>query len=193
MLYSSYSIYQYQAAQMNNEILKSRIENANDAQQLFMKNMQSITNLEEIQNFDLGTSSYLNDLDIELEAIESVVPKDKCIIDSVVCTSEMLSLSVKADSKDTVAKFIMGLEGLSHQEKQHDDLEDKDIVVDVPYFPFVDVTSVTDAEDTEGTFTTKRIVTTTIQLYFEDPNIVEEELIPPVVEETETETEEVAE
>ena len=193
MLYSSYSIYQYQTAQMNNEILKSRIENANDAQQLFMKNMQSITNLEEIQNFDLGTSSYLNDLDIELEAIESAVPKDKCIIDSVVCTSEMLSLSVKADSKDTVAKFIMGLESLSHQEKQHDDLEDKDIVVDVPYFPFVDVTSVTDAEDTEGTFTTKRIVTTTIQLYFEDPNIVEEELIPPVVEETETETEEVAE
>ena len=71
--------------------------------------------------------------------------------------------------------------------------EDKDIVVDVPYFPFVDVTSVTDSDDTEGMFTTKRIVTTTIQLYFEDPNIVEEEWIPPVVEETETETEEVVE
>lgn len=187
MLYSSYSLYKYQVAQMNNEILKTRIENANEAQQLYMKNIQSISNLNEIKNFDLGTSSYLNDLDIELEAIESAVPIDKCTIESIVCTDEMLSLSIKADSKDTVAKFIIELEGLSHQEKQHDDLNDKDIVVNVPYFPFVDVASVTDSEDTEGLFATKRIVTTTIQLYFKDPNVVEEEMIPPIVEGTETE------
>lgn len=149
-LYVGYNIFMLSNLKIENKRLENDIQAANDAQEVFNNYQQSANTRETIETFDATSSTILNELDLIIKELEDAVPTNKLHIESFTCSLEGVSLSVRADSKDTVAYFLENLEKIE-------------------YFTYVDTPSVSESiteEGGESSFTTGREVLANITCSF---------------------------
>lgn len=169
-VYAGYNVITLQSLKSQNKVLEEKILSANEAQQVYNSFVGSTLTLETVQGFDKTSMTVLNDLDNIIKDMEKSIPTNKLHISSLSCTTESISLSATADSKDTVAHFIKELEGIEQ-------------------FVKVDTMSVSESVAEDGAvtgFATGREVVVNIVCSFEVEEEVEEfedEIVPEATEE----------
>lgn len=127
-----------------NEQLNKMIAEAEEARTVYNDFISSESNLKSITEFDESIKTDLSEIDLMLTKIEEVMPVDVCYIDSISISDEQISFPVKVDSKDTLVKFVQGLNTID-------------------YFDNIDFTG---AQESEGDdFKSGRIVTSNISCH----------------------------
>jgi type IV pilus assembly protein PilM len=158
-LYTGYNIITLSNLSTENKKLENDILAANEAQQVYNTYALSTYTLDTVTAFDDTSSTVLNEIDLVIEKLEKAVPTNKLHIDNLSCTIDSISMTIRADSKDTVAYFIENLEAIE-------------------YFDSIDVSSVSESiseSGSESTFASGREVSTSVLCTFADLNADEEE------------------
>ena len=99
-----------------NKELNQKLLEAKEAQEVFNKYMSVSTAKNTLEEFKKSNVSDLSDLDKQINKIASIMPKHGLKLLSMTANSGSgslvggITLSVEAESKDIMAKFILGLE-----------------------------------------------------------------------------------
>lgn len=118
-----YFLASYIIASNKNTELNQKLLEAQEAEDVYNRYMSVSNAYNSVNSFKESNKSDLSDLDEQMRKIASVMPKDGCTVSSMTASSGTngsagsITMSVETKDKDTMAKFITGLESIEVFEK----------------------------------------------------------------------------